>query len=238
MNQRYYHYHNKKDVQYDGINKKFVGFLQGKNITKHGCSFHYNYRCDPNLGIGYAAVQRIPCCCEACMLQLAQPWDHQTDYYNQPRYSGNNTDCVLWPLLGSYNNWKVVHFKNKKTNDNNDDEEDDLNASKLIALETMQQHTSHTIHQNNYGAIGTEDPNAHDGYYLVQWTSAPYNITATTEIDNNILQEGELVCDAVYLNPFARMSQWFTPYPNDEDGTTTVHISTVLISNVEIQGLS
>ena len=34
------------------------------------------------------------------------------------------------------------------------------------------------------------------------------------------------------------MSQWFTPYPNDEDGTTTIRISTVLISNVEIQGLS
>ena len=108
-----------------------MGFKQGRDIKKHGCSLHYNYRCDPQLGIGRAAVCCIPCCCEKCVQQLSKEWDHTKDCYSQPRYSGSNTDCVLWTLLGPYNNWRVVNFKNKTTSNNVDnDDEEDLNASK------------------------------------------------------------------------------------------------------------
>ena len=35
----------------------------------------YNIRCDPDLGVGKAAVRRIPCTYNSCIKQLELPWD-------------------------------------------------------------------------------------------------------------------------------------------------------------------
>ena len=35
----------------------------------------YNIRCDPELGVGKAAVRRIPCAYSFCIEQLDLPWD-------------------------------------------------------------------------------------------------------------------------------------------------------------------
>jgi hypothetical protein len=234
---RYYHYQDKNDIEYDNINTTFRGFKTGRKVTKHGCSFHYNFRCDPNLGLGYIATRRIPCCCAACTTQLSIPWDDTKDKYDQPRYEGSNTECDNWPLFGTYNDWRIVYITNKsKQEPNNFD--DDLNESKQIAVETLSKHIANTISLDHYGAVGTDDNRIVHGYYLVQWKGLPYSIQQTQQIENDVIEEGEQVCDAVYLNPLANIQQWYTPYAQNANGCTIVRISTVLHSNVHIQTLA
>ena len=234
---RYYHYQDKNDLEFETINKTFRGFKTGRKITKHGCSFHYNYRCDPALGLGYIATRRIPCCCQACLNQLALPWDVTKSKYDQPRYQGDNQDCINWPIFGRYNNWRIVFVTNKSAHDNNS-YEDDLNESKQIAVDTIVNHVAKSIQIDNYGAVSTNDTATDHGYYLVQWTSLPYELDTAQQIDSITLQPGEKVCDAVYLNPLANIQQWYTPYDQNADGTTLIRISTVLHGNVHIETLA
>ena len=58
-------------VRMIGMKKKVVGLDNGKNI---GISSMYNFRCDPDLGIGKAACRRIPCVYLACLGFLNIPW--------------------------------------------------------------------------------------------------------------------------------------------------------------------
>ena len=36
-------------------------------------------------------------------------WNRNQDKYNQVWYKGENQNCVYWPIIGSYNNWKIIH---------------------------------------------------------------------------------------------------------------------------------
>ena len=60
MEKRVYHLQDSKDVQMVGMDKKVVGLETGKY---NGISSMYNFRCDPDLGIGKAACRRISCDC-------------------------------------------------------------------------------------------------------------------------------------------------------------------------------
>ena len=55
-----------------GIKKDYIGFRKG---NRNGTSVMYNIRCDPDLGVGKAAVRRIPCACLFCIEQLNLSWD-------------------------------------------------------------------------------------------------------------------------------------------------------------------
>ena len=63
--------------------------LMGKNLPFSGTKACYNYRADPDLGLGWIAVRRIPCACKACIDQLKLPWDHSKGKQDQPRYKRN-----------------------------------------------------------------------------------------------------------------------------------------------------
>ena len=87
---------------------KAVGFK--KNIKKHGLIFHYSIRADPFLGVGYVAVRQITCSCSVCLSKLYFSWNRSQYKYNQDQYRGENQNCVYWPIIGSYNNWQIIHF--------------------------------------------------------------------------------------------------------------------------------
>ena len=89
------------------IKEKAVGFK--KNMKKHGLLFHCNIRAYTLLGIHYVSVIRIPCRCSACLRKLISPWKTSEDKYIQDRYKSDNQNYVHWPILGSYNNWKISH---------------------------------------------------------------------------------------------------------------------------------
>ena len=37
------------------------------------------------------------------------PWNRSQDNYNKYQYKYENKECVYWPILVSYNNWKTIH---------------------------------------------------------------------------------------------------------------------------------
>ena len=66
-----YHLQDIEDVYMIEMKKKVVGLDNGKYI---GISSMYNFRCDPDLGIGKVACRQIPCACLTCLGFLNIPW--------------------------------------------------------------------------------------------------------------------------------------------------------------------
>ena len=64
---RIYHLQDNDDVKMVGIKKDYIGFRKGNRNSK---SVMYNIRCDPDLGVGKAAVRSIPCACLFCIEQI------------------------------------------------------------------------------------------------------------------------------------------------------------------------
>ena len=48
--------------------------------------------------------------------------------------------------------------------------------------------------------------------YLVKLTSDSYTLQSSNSIVRYFIKAGELVCDAVYLNPFSNFKQWYNTY--------------------------
>ena len=90
------------------INKEAVGFK--KNIKKHGLHFHHNMRADPLLGIGSVDYIQIPCSFSEWLRTLDPSCIRSQDNYNQYQYKGENKNYVYWHIIGSYKNWKIIHF--------------------------------------------------------------------------------------------------------------------------------
>ena len=67
------------------MNKKVVGLDDGKHM---GISSMYNFRCDPDLGIGKAACRRIPCACLSCLGILNTLWGK--------RNRKQRATCIYW----------------------------------------------------------------------------------------------------------------------------------------------
>ena len=68
------------------------------------------------------------------------------------------------------------------------------------------------IKYEDFGAISRIDKNIESGYYPVKWTSESYTLQSYKKLGNDVIKAGELLCDAVYLNPLANLNQWYTPY--------------------------
>ena len=70
MENIFYDLQDMEGVHMIGIKKKAVGLDNGKYME---ISSMYNFRCDPDLGIGKTACRRIPCACMTCLELLETP---------------------------------------------------------------------------------------------------------------------------------------------------------------------
>jgi hypothetical protein len=155
--------------------------------------------------MGRVAIQRIPCTCEACRHQFNQEWDPNVEALEQKGYA-SSTACILWEIFEGLNDWNIVQLL---PGNNNDEEE--IQTIHQIVLDAKAE--SLCVEKDNVGAFRTEDPDA-DGYYLVKWSSQPYRLEESCELTEYhpplFVPKGELVANAVYLNPVARAPQWYT----------------------------
>ena len=67
-----YHLQDIEDVQMIGPKKKVVGLESDKHME---ISSMYNFRYDPDLGMGKTECRRIPCVCLTCLEILNTPWN-------------------------------------------------------------------------------------------------------------------------------------------------------------------
>ena len=102
---------NKNDVMMTDLKKKVVGMRKENSI---GVSAMYNFRPDPDLGVGKIAIRRIPCACDGCLGQLNYVWKEGTIDEEQPRYK-TTLKCELKHILECLNEWRVTNLLQAKT---------------------------------------------------------------------------------------------------------------------------
>ena len=79
-----------------------------------GLSKHHHLRLDPKLGYGKCAIRRISCVWIYCINMLDKPWFIDSEPTRKTHHQPVEY-CTYWPVLGSFNNWKMIQFTNKTT---------------------------------------------------------------------------------------------------------------------------
>ena len=227
---RVYHLQDAKDVQMVGMKKKVVGLETGKY---NGILSMYNFRCDPDLGIGKAACRRITCACMTYLKLLETPLDKELNNQSQPRY-GINELCLYYRNFKGYNNWRVVNLIT--TNIATEDEEKIYNT----ILHGIEARMNERILIGTFGAMRTDDE-ATQGYYLVKWITEPYTI------QEDILMKGvkppqtafagEIICDALFWNPVPGAVDWYTSMTKKE-GMVMIRLKQVLVTGLTMMEIS
>ena len=89
-----------------------------------------------------------------------------SDPTRKPRYQ-NVEDCTCWPVVGSFNNWKIVQFTNKTTTN------EDFNALHKVVVYGISDNMSSLVQNRKYDAINIVNPTT-IGYYVVKLLSKTY----------------------------------------------------------------
>ena len=79
--------------------KKVIGIKRGKLM---GISVMYNFRSDPNMGIGKIDIKRMPCACNGCLEQLYSVWKTGTVDKEQGRYKTSDR-CKMKTIFDGLN---------------------------------------------------------------------------------------------------------------------------------------
>ena len=77
-----------------------------------GLSKHYHLSFYPKLGMVICKIFHIPCAFVACKSMLDKPWIYGITPDAQERYKPI-TKCTYWPVLGSFNNCKIIRLLQK-----------------------------------------------------------------------------------------------------------------------------
>ena len=85
-----------------------------KPHIERGLIKHYHLCFDTKLSMGVCEINRIPCACVACTPMLEKPWISSISSDKKERYKPV-TKCTYWPVLGSFNNWKIILLSQKST---------------------------------------------------------------------------------------------------------------------------
>ena len=118
-----------------------------------------------------------------------------------------NKNCKFWDLFQGLNNRRILDLVDKEGADNVDEKFKQQIIHNYISI------MEEKIKDGDVGAVPTSDNNT-DGYYLVKWCSDPYtlqeDIVNTTLADYEVIEEGDMVCDAMYCNPvpYNNMKYW------------------------------
>ena len=59
--------------------------------------------------MGKCEIRRIPCACVACTPMLDKAWISGTPSEKQERHKPV-TKCTYWPVLGEFNNRKIIEY--------------------------------------------------------------------------------------------------------------------------------
>ena len=104
-------------------------------------------------------------------------------------------------------------------------EEEDVDEAHSDVLHNVTTGVSNSVVAGEFGAVSTEDDEAPDGYYLVEFTGLPY----TNQVD------GLLKCNANWLFPLSRATHWYTNEPGDD---TVIDLINVLSTGVVMLPIS
>ena len=209
------------DIKFLKMKKETKGWKTGK---RNKMMVHYNYRTDPDLGVGRCAARRIGCRCKACDDQLQEPWISGKPFSDQPRYA-QNQNCKYWPVFQGMNDWIELISCNGKDTDREVVEE-----ANQCALDNVAEMMASEVKVGGYGAMDTDDPNS-EGYYLVNWKGLPFTAQTRMETrEGDVIQKGELVCEACHVDAISGEPRCFKATTKE----TVVRMQYILAADVEV----
>ena len=113
-------------------------------------------------------------------------------------------------MFEGVNDWNIMTLVAQTKNNNS---EKDVEAFESI-LRGVEKRISEKKLTTMYCAMRTDDEIT-DGYYIIQWTSIIYTLQEDKEMKRYksaiTAYEGEIVYDAVFLNPASNSKYWVTP---------------------------
>ena len=214
-------------VRFKDLKMKTIKFKK-ETGAKNGLMTRYNFRTDPNLGVGKVAVRRIPCPCASCNDQLGKAWIPLVPAKDQERYK-KNENCEYWAIFEGLNDWEIVDVlpggDGKGEGETNNEMENVFNT----VLENISDVMAREIGEGGIGAIGTDDACQ---FYLLEWTGLPFRQPEEV-VENEIrLKKNEYVCRARFLEKLPRTTKWYYRVPAGDE--FTVRLQTVLAANIRL----
>jgi hypothetical protein len=181
-----YHLQDPKLVEFCELKMKMEGLPKKRKEQRNGLLARYNMRVERDLGVGMAALRWIPCSCNACMTQLSLK-DVAEQY-------ASSVTCKCCHIFEGLNNWKLVKLVADGTADLIAAE---ICHAKSTVLHGIATSIAEKICNGSFGASSLTDDLDSDGFYVVQWSSDPYTLHESIELDEYEpplhLEAGELV---------------------------------------------
>ena len=121
----------------------------GLHVKPHrvrGVRKHHHLRLDLKLGHGKYAIWQKPYACVSCTNMLDKTRVPGLDHSQQPCYQPI-FDFTYWYVLGYFDNWNIIQFKNKTTSS------EDFDDVHMVVLDDISSNMESLVHTNKCGAI-------------------------------------------------------------------------------------
>ena len=92
-------------------------------------------------------------------------------------------DCTYWPVLGSFNNWNIIHVTPKSTTFEVFDE------IHQVVLESISDNMASLVQSGMYVVINTSDTTT-NGFYVINFLSEAYTLQKNKQIDVQVVSAG------------------------------------------------
>ena len=228
---RCYYLHEPDDVLYTNLNMKVAGL---PNMGKHsGLGAMYNIRTDPDLGLGKAALRRMPCACDGCISQLNSPWEPGVPAKDQKRYKTSN-NCKFREVFVGFNDWMIVDLMPGQ-----DADEEQIEEMQEVVLQGIAMRMADGIEVGNIVAFMTDDPDA-DGYYVAEVIEGVHTLQEDLELNEYdppvVVLAGKLVCRGKYWSKLAGTRRFY--YPDPSEATTLIRLKHVVDTCIDMDEIS
>ena len=105
-------------------------------------------------------------------------------------------------MLGSFNNWNIIKFTNKKTLS------ELFDAVHKLVLDGISNNMASLVQLGKYGSINTADPTTM-GYYVIEFLSVPYTLQEDQTTYGQFSKSGELVVKSEYHIILKSKTNWY-----------------------------
>ena len=123
---------------------------------------------------------------------LENTWAYGVDPTTQPRYQ-LVVDCTYWPVFGSFNNWNIIQFSNRKISSK------EFYAVHTVVLDGLSENTAYLVQPGKCGNINAADLTTMD-CYVIKYLSEPYTLKEDQTTDVQLSKPGENLVKAEYLS--------------------------------------
>ena len=160
---------------------------------------------------------------------LDKPWISGISSDKQERYKPV-TKCTYWPVLGAFNNWKIIQLSSKSTSSDTFDE------IHQVVIDGISDNMASLFESGKYGAINTTYTST-NGFYFIMFTSGAYTLQENTKTDGQIITASEFFVKAQYLCSMKIDINWYwNQQPTHHVITVPTH--TILHPQLEVNSVT